>query len=80
MRPEHLALSPDGTGANVLAAEVYTRQILGTDILYELTANGHLLRAVTPTSQLYDSGDRVGIRFNWSDAFLFDPASENALT
>ena len=80
IRPEHLALSPDGMGANVLAAEVYTRQILGTDILYELTANGHLLRAVTPTSQLYDSGDRVGIRFDWSDAFLFDPASENALT
>ena len=50
VRPEHLALFPDGTGANGLAAEVYTRQILGTDILYELTANGHLLRAVTPTS------------------------------
>jgi hypothetical protein len=67
---------PDADGWQ---AEVYTRQILGTDILYELASNGHLLRAVTPTSQLFDIGDPVAIRFDWTDAFVFDPESGDAL-
>jgi multiple sugar transport system ATP-binding protein len=81
IRPEHLSVAsadraPD---ANRLQAEVYTRQILGTDILYELASNGHILRAVTPTSLLFDIGDRVAIGFNWTDAFIFDPGSGDAL-
>ena len=62
VRPEHVSVvSADRTpDANRLQAEIYTRQILGTDILYELTSNGHILRAVTPTSQLFEIGDRVG--------------------
>jgi ABC-type sugar transport system ATPase subunit len=81
IRPEHLSVTaanrpPDADGWQ---AEVYTRQILGTDILYELASNGHLLRAVTPTSQLFDIGDPVAIRFDWTDAFVFDPESGDAL-
>jgi multiple sugar transport system ATP-binding protein len=81
IRPEHLSVAsanrpPDADGWQ---AEVYTRQILGTDILYELASNGHLLRAVTPTSQLFDIGDPVAIRFDWTDAFVFDPESGDAL-
>jgi multiple sugar transport system ATP-binding protein len=81
VRPEHLSLASIGRvpDANRLQAEVYTRQILGTDILYELTGNGHILRAVTPTSQLFDIGDRVAIGFDWADAFIFDPSSGDAL-
>ena len=82
VRPEHLALtSLNGpVKADGLQSEVYTRQILGTDILYELVSNGHILRAVTPTSQLFDIGDPVVIGFDWTDAFVFDPSSGNALT
>jgi multiple sugar transport system ATP-binding protein len=81
IRPEHLSVAsanrpPDADGWQ---AEVYTRQILGTDILYELASNGHLLRAVTPTSQLFDIGDPVAIRFDWTDAFVFDAKSGDAL-
>jgi multiple sugar transport system ATP-binding protein len=81
IRPEHLSVAsanrpPDADGWQ---AEVYTRQILGTDILYELASNGHLLRAVTPTSQLFDIGDQVAIRFDWTDAFVFDADSGDAL-
>ena len=78
VRPEHLAITPAGDPSG-LNAEIYTRQILGTDILYELAANSHVLRAVTPTSQLFDIGDRVSVRFNWDDAFVFEPASGDAL-
>jgi ABC-type sugar transport system ATPase subunit len=81
VRPEHLSVASKDRAldANRLQAEVYTRQILGTDILYELTGNGHILRAVTPTSQLFDIGDRVAIGFDWADAFIFDPSSGDAL-
>ena len=81
VRPEHVSVvSADRTpDANRLQAEIYTRQILGTDILYELTSNGHLLRAVTPTSQLFEIGDRVAVGFDWVDAFVFDPGSGDAL-
>jgi multiple sugar transport system ATP-binding protein len=81
VRPEHLsvATADRASDANRLQAEVYTRQILGTDILYELAGNGHILRAVTPTSQLFDIGDQVAIGFDWTDAFIFDPGSSDAL-
>src|SRR5215203_1676282 len=81
VRPEHLsvATADRASDANRLQAEVYTRQILGTDILYELAGNGHILRAVTPTSQLFDIGDQVAIGFDWTDAFIFDPGSGDAL-
>jgi ABC-type sugar transport system ATPase subunit len=81
LRPEHLALSPAGGSPNPSGwqAEVYTRQILGTDILYELVTNGELLRAVTPTSQVFEIGDHVTMRFDWRDAFAFDHESGDAL-
>ncbi len=78
VRPEHLSVKP-AAGKTGQTAEVYTRQILGTDILYELTTDGHLVRAVTPTSHLHEIGDRVAIDFDWDEAFLFDPDSGDAL-
>ncbi|MBA2598664.1 MAG: ABC transporter ATP-binding protein [Chloroflexia bacterium] len=81
VRPEHLSLASveRSPAADGWRAEIYTRQILGTDILYELQTNGHLLTAVTPTAQVFEVGDRVAIDFAWSDAFVFDRASGNAL-
>lgn len=80
VRPEHLKLTPGGQGADgAQVAEVYTRQILGTDILYELKTGEHILRAVTPTSQVYEVGQPVTIGFAWGDAFLFDKESGAAL-
>ncbi len=74
VRPEHLAIEPLGTTlpAGGVAAEVYTRQILGTEVLYELHVGSTLLRAVTPTARLFDPGARVAARFDWGDAFVFD--------
>ena len=81
VRPEHLSLaaaveSPASAG---WGAEIYTRQILGTDILYELQSSGHLLRAVTPTARVFEPGDQVTIDFDWNDAFVFDRTSGKAL-
>jgi multiple sugar transport system ATP-binding protein len=80
VRPEHVTLTPGGQGSEgALTAEVYTRQILGTDILYELKTGAHILRAVTPTSQVYEVGQPVAIGFDWGDAFLFNKETGAAL-
>ncbi|MCC6314182.1 MAG: ABC transporter ATP-binding protein [Thermomicrobiales bacterium] len=81
LRPEHLALLPavDEAAPGTTPAEVYTRQILGTDVLYEVQVGSELLRAVTPTSQLYEVRQPVRVRFDWDDAFVFDRASENRI-
>ena len=76
VRPEHVEVLPPGDGPGLLRAEVYTRQILGTEVLYELAAGGGRLRAVTPTSRLFRIGDPVAARFDWGDAFVFDRATE----
>lgn len=74
VRPEHLEIEAIGSTvpAGSVAAEVYTRQILGTEVLYELQVGALLLRAVTPTSRLYSPGDAVSARFQWTDTFVFD--------
>ncbi|MFN8593798.1 MAG: ABC transporter ATP-binding protein [Thermomicrobiales bacterium] len=80
LRPEHLNLShQQDRSADSIAAEIYTRQILGTDILYELMSQGQTLRAVTPTSHLFDVGEPVSVSFDWRDAFVFDAKSGNAV-
>ncbi len=80
VRPEHVTVTPGAEGGGgTLLAEVYTRQILGTDILYELKTGEQILRAVTPTSQVYEVGQPVAIGFNWSNAFLFDKETGAAL-
>ncbi|MFT4041182.1 MAG: ABC transporter ATP-binding protein [Thermomicrobiales bacterium] len=80
VRPEHLTLSAnDDPAPGTLRAEIYTRQILGTDILYELKAGDQILRAVTPTSQVYEVGQNVTVGFDWNDAFLFDKETGAAL-
>ncbi len=79
VRPEHVTLAPHANAPSGKAAEVYTRQILGTDVLYELTTDGHILRAVTPTSHLHEIGDKVSIDFAWHNAFLFDDENGNAI-
>jgi multiple sugar transport system ATP-binding protein len=82
VRPEHLHLEPkDGAiGAHEREGEIYTRQVLGTEILYEVTVGSELLRAVTPTARLFAIGQPVRVSFEWSDAFVFERATEQSLT
>ena len=81
IRPEHLHLEPREGDASSggQAATIYTRQVLGTDILYEVKVGSEVLRAVTPTARLYDLGQPVTIGFDWSDVFIFDRATERCL-
>ena len=80
IRPEHVII---GSGApsplGEVAGEIFTRQILGTEILYEIRTGDGLLRAVVPTAQLYDVGQNVRIGIDWTNAFFFDHESESTI-
>ncbi|MGH2616612.1 MAG: ABC transporter ATP-binding protein [Thermomicrobiales bacterium] len=81
VRPEHLAISADAKDASgAIEAEIYTRQILGTAILYELKVGNRLLRSVRPTAQLFAPGQPVRISFDWEDALVFDRQTEATLS
>lgn len=80
IRPEHFAVAPVASaGPASRLGEIYTRQILGTDILYEISVDGEILRAVTPTSQVFSPGDAVAVGFTWDDALAFDKATEECI-
>jgi multiple sugar transport system ATP-binding protein len=81
VRPEHLTVMTDGAPEpGQIAGEIYTRQILGTAILYELKVGDRLLRSVLPASQLFEVGQPVRIGFDWNDAFVFDRQTEASLS
>ncbi|MEA2522896.1 MAG: multiple sugar transport system ATP-binding protein [Thermomicrobiales bacterium] len=80
IRPEHQIVDSGAAApVNELSGEVYTRQILGTDILYEIKAGDHILRAVTPTARLFDVGSPVRVGLDWSNVFVFDRQTETCL-
>jgi multiple sugar transport system ATP-binding protein len=74
VRPEFMQLSPT-PGPGQAAAEIYTRQILGTEILYSLRVHSHELRAVAPAAVRYERGDQVYVGFDYANAFVFDKSS-----
>jgi len=70
IRPEFLSLSRigevDGWG---LRGEVFTRQVLGDSILYELRAGeNQLLCLSSSVGEQFAPGDAVNIEFNWPRA------------
>ena len=84
VRPESVrvltgAADGEGAGDGAVAARVYTRQILGTEILYELKAGEATLRAVTPSTRLLEVGEAVALAFDWSEAFAFDAGTEQRI-
>jgi multiple sugar transport system ATP-binding protein len=80
IRPEHLFVDAGPAApVNELTGEVYTRQILGTDILYEIKAGDNIIRAVTPTSRLFNIGSTVRVGLDWTNVFIFDRSSDACL-
>jgi len=77
IRPEHLIV---GSGApsplGEVAGDIFTRQILGTEILYEIRTGDGLLRSVVPAAQLFEVGQPVRIGIDWTNIFFFDRDTE----
>lgn len=74
VRPEFMKLSNTQNGG-AIEGVVYTRQILGTEILYSVHVDGQEIRAVVPANMRYETGERIYITFDHVDAFMFDSLS-----
>ncbi len=80
VRPEHVIVEPGHpVSPHEAAGEIYTRQILGTDILYEIDTGETRIRAVTPTARLFNIGAPVRISLDWGNAFIFESQSGQRL-
>ncbi|MER3439580.1 MAG: sugar ABC transporter ATP-binding protein [Chloroflexota bacterium] len=80
IRPEHIIVEQGHpVSAHEAAGEIYTRQILGTEILYEINAGDTRLRAVTPAARLFTIGTPVRLSYDWSNVFIFDRQTEQRL-
>jgi multiple sugar transport system ATP-binding protein len=77
IRPELVELWPQGsTTDGQPAGTVETRQIHGTEIVYDVRLGSRSVRAVIPSlpsTHVYELGDSVGVNVMWAGAFLFDP-------
>ena len=79
IRPQFLKLMPEGSTNGKLNAEVFTRQVLGTQILYVLHAGQQELRAVVSSENQFDLGDMISVDFDWDHALIFDKEGEQCL-
>lgn len=79
VRPEFVKLKPANGEADGLRGEVYTRQVLGNQILYHIQSDGHELRAVTPAQYKLELGEAVVVDFDWENAFVFDRETQQRL-
>jgi multiple sugar transport system ATP-binding protein len=80
IRPEFVKLTPvNGVDGTAWKGEVFTRQVLGTSILYDVrSANSHITSVSDAEDQL-NIGSNVGMEMLWSRAFFFDKQTEQRL-
>ncbi|MBV9357481.1 MAG: ABC transporter ATP-binding protein [Chloroflexi bacterium] len=80
VRPEYLDLQPANGDTGVWRGEVFTRQVLGTSILYGVkTANGHAT-SVSSTQDRLQPGTAVRLTFPWERALFFDKTTEQRIS
>lgn len=83
IRPEFVEVarsSPDRSAG--VRGCIFTRQVFGNEILYDITVEEGVVRAVIPTlpsTKVYSPGDSVSLDIMWSGVLAFDSASERRL-
>lgn len=80
VRPEFVSVSATATGDSLIPAQVYTRQVLGNQILYDLDVDDKHLLAVTSSREQFAVDDTVYVGFGWDDVLVFDRQTEARLT
>ncbi len=78
VRPEYLRLIRQSSPGSA-SGEIYTRQVLGTEVLYEVRVGETLLRGVEPITNVYAEGDAVDVGFDLEHVFLFDPSTDERI-
>jgi multiple sugar transport system ATP-binding protein len=78
IRSEDLQLSADPEGG-ILQGEVYIREPLGDEIIYDVKLGEHVLRSKAPPTLRLDVGQRVGLSPDQARLHLFDLKTEQAI-
>ena len=79
IRPEFVTISREPRTQPSVRGQIYTRQVLGNQILYDIAVNKQHLRAVTSAREQFDVDEHVFADFSWDDVFIFDRATEARL-
>ena len=79
IRPEFVTISREPHAQPSARGQIYTRQVLGNQILYDIVVNGQHLRAVTSAREQFDVDEHVFADFSWDDVFVFDRTTEARL-
>jgi multiple sugar transport system ATP-binding protein len=79
VRPEFVDIQTSPSDATQFRAEVFTRQVLGNGILYELSVGSSVVRSVVPATKNYPVGTQLVMGFDWDHVLMFDKTSELCL-
>lgn len=79
VRPEFVALERPSSGAAGLPAKIFSKEILGSDTLYDVTLGPHHLRAVQPSARQFNEGESLHVRLMWDRIFVFARDTEKCL-
>jgi multiple sugar transport system ATP-binding protein len=83
VRPEFVELWPAAGAKRGMGGSVFTRQVFGNEILYEIKTASGVIRSVVPTlpsTVVYAPGDDVMLDFMWKGVLAFDAGTERLLT
>jgi multiple sugar transport system ATP-binding protein len=78
IRAEDLHIVTDPQGGS-LPAEVYLREPLGDEIIYDLQVGDKIIRAKAPPTLRLNPGDKVGVIFDPDRAHVYDSQTEQAI-
>ncbi len=79
VRPEFVELRICPSSDVPVAARVYTRQVLGNQILYDLIIDHHHVRAISTSKDEFQINDQVFLEFSWPDVFVFCASTEERI-
>lgn len=71
VRPEFILLERTGQGVDGIPAKIFSKEILGSDALYDVTVGPHHLRLVQPSVRQFYEDETVSLRFIWDKVFVF---------
>ena len=77
IRPEHLALAPDGEG---LAGEVVVVEPTGAEIMVVVNVAGQDLQVVFKERHRFRPGDKITLKPDLATVHVFDKTSEQRIT
>jgi multiple sugar transport system ATP-binding protein len=79
VRPEFISLEQASDGASGILAKIFSKEVLGSDTLYDVMIGPHHLRVVQPSVRQFYEDETVSLRFIWGKVFVFDKDTEKCL-